>query len=92
MNRFCEVHSPDLFDLLLRSITRIDGRATSKEHRHVQLQRIVGLLHVLAYFRYSRQNILAINTFYYCQGCYITGAYRILGHPNSCYGHPRCFL
>lgn len=76
MRRFCKVHSPGLFDMLLSSITRVDGRPTTKDHSDIQQQRIVGLLHRLAYFRYSMQNILSINTFHHCQGCCITGAYN----------------
>lgn len=56
MRRFCQAHSPHLFDILLGSITRADGRLTSKEHTNLQEQRIVGLLHTLAYFRYFNLN------------------------------------
>lgn len=52
MRSFCQTHSPHLYDLLLSAITRVDGRAPSKDHKNVQEQRIVGLLHTLAYFRY----------------------------------------
>ena len=52
---FCQTHSPHLYDTLLSSITRQDGRTTSKNHTTLQEQRIVGLLHTLAYFRYLNQ-------------------------------------
>ena len=55
MRNFCQTHSPHLYDTLLSSITRQDGRATSKNHTTLQEQRIVGLLHTLAYFRYLNQ-------------------------------------
>ena len=55
MRNFCQTQSPHLYDTLLSSITRQDGRATSKNHTTLQEQRIVGLLHTLAYFRYLNQ-------------------------------------
>lgn len=55
MRNFCQIHSPYLYDTLLSSITRQNGRATSKNHTTLQEQRIVGLLHTLAYFRYLNQ-------------------------------------
>jgi len=64
MRNSCQTHSPDLFDILLSSITRQDGRATSKNHTNLQGQRIVGLLHTLAYFRYLDQ--IHANTKTYC--------------------------
>ncbi|XP_078368291.1 uncharacterized protein LOC144652146 [Oculina patagonica] len=51
MRSFCQTHSPHLYDMLLSAITRDDGRATSKNHSSVQEQRIVALLHTMAYFR-----------------------------------------
>ncbi|KAL9976792.1 hypothetical protein ACROYT_G014126 [Oculina patagonica] len=50
MRSFCQTHSPHLYDMLLSAITRDDGRATSKNHSSVQEQRIVALLHTMAYF------------------------------------------
>ena len=64
MRDFCQTHSPDLFDTLLSSITGQDGRATSKNHTTLQEQRIVELLHTLAYFRYLDQ--IHANTKTYC--------------------------
>lgn len=52
MKQFCQDHSVNLFNILVDSITRADGRPTSKNHTHLQEQRVVGLLHTLAYFRY----------------------------------------
>ena len=52
MKQFCQDHSVNLFNILVDSITRADGRPTSKNHTHLQEQRVVGLLHSLAYFRY----------------------------------------
>ncbi|XP_078363863.1 uncharacterized protein LOC144648103 [Oculina patagonica] len=58
MRSFCQTHSPHLYDILLSSITRDDGRATSKNHLSVQEQRIVALLHTLAYFRSQKTSHL----------------------------------
>ena len=52
MKQFCQDHSVNLFNILVDSITRADGRPTSNNHTHLQEQRVVGLLHTLAYFRY----------------------------------------
>ena len=87
MNRFCEVHSPGLFDLLLRSITRVDGHATSKEHRHVQLikvrsRQIFSISHLpFEYFSWTSipnkdaraySNIANFITFFYVFGTELT--------------------
>ena len=50
MKDFAEEHAPGLFYLILKSILRNDPR-TSKEHRALQEQQTVVLLHTLAYFR-----------------------------------------
>lgn len=50
--------------VLLSSITRQDGRAISKNHTTLQEQRIVGLLHTLAYFRYLNQIHAKTKTYY----------------------------
>lgn len=53
LKSFCQTHCPHLYDILLSSITRVDGRSTQKNHTELQQQRVVVLLHTLAYFRYS---------------------------------------
>jgi len=53
LKSFCQIHSPHLYDILLISITRVDGRPTQKNHSELQQQRVVVLLHTLPYFRYS---------------------------------------
>lgn len=53
LKSFCQTHCPRLYDILLSSITRVDGRSTQKNHTELQQQRVVVLLHTLAYFRYS---------------------------------------
>ena len=57
MKQFCQDHSVNLFNILVDSITRADGRPTSKNHTHLQEQRVVGLLHTLAYFRYFNRTL-----------------------------------
>jgi len=42
-----------LYNTLLSSITRVDGRPTQKNHTELQQLRVVVLLHTLAYFTYS---------------------------------------
>ena len=53
LKSFCQTHSPHLYDILLSSITRVDGHPTQKNHSELQQQRVVVLLHTLAYFSYS---------------------------------------
>jgi hypothetical protein len=48
MRDFVEEHAPGLFDRMLNTILK---DSTSKERRHLQEQRTVALLHILAYFR-----------------------------------------
>lgn len=58
MRNFCEKHSPGLFDLLLKAITRDDNRLSS-ERESLQRKRTVSLLHILSYFRFGT-NIFAL--------------------------------
>lgn len=58
MRDFCEKHSPVLFHLLLKAITRDDNRLSS-DRVSLQRQRTVSLLHILSYFRFVT-NIFAL--------------------------------
>ena len=58
MRDFCEKHSPGMFDLLLKAITRDDNRLSS-DRESLQRQRTVSLLHILSYFRFDT-NIFAL--------------------------------
>ena len=58
MRDFCEKHSPGLFDLLLKAITRDENRLSS-DRESLQRQRTVSLLHILSYFRFDT-NIFAL--------------------------------
>lgn len=74
MRQFCQAHAPHLFDILLGSITRADGRLTSNNHTNLQEQRIVGLLHTLAYFRYFNLNIVPTKKAY-CEQLHVGPTY-----------------
>ncbi|XP_044180501.1 uncharacterized protein LOC122961758 [Acropora millepora] len=56
MREFCEENAPGLFDLLLRSITRNDGRI-SPDREALQRKRTVSLIHILSYFRFVVGNL-----------------------------------
>ena len=60
MRDFCEKHSPGLFDVLLKAITRDDKRLSSdREPLQRQFKRTVSLLHIISYFRFDT-NIFAL--------------------------------
>ena len=50
MKEFTAKHAPGLFEMLLSAISSDDPRI-SPDHQKLQEQRIVVLLHTLAYFR-----------------------------------------
>ena len=49
MKQFADEHSPGLFEDLLRCVT--GRRSLSDKRKELQQQRVVSLLHILAYFR-----------------------------------------
>jgi len=52
MRDFTEKHAPGLFKLILCSIAR-EGNSITKNRQSLQDQRVVALLHIIAYFRYE---------------------------------------
>lgn len=50
MRDFAQLHSPGLFDTILKSVTRDDHRL-SEERNKLHLQRTVAILHIFSYFR-----------------------------------------
>ena len=50
MKQFVNKNSPGLFQDLLTRVT--GGKSLSENRRKLQEQRVVALLHILAYFRY----------------------------------------
>ena len=60
MKEFTAKHAPGLFEMLLSAISRDDSRI-SPDHQKLQEQRIVVLLHTLAYFRQKPHHLLHQN-------------------------------
>lgn len=50
MKTFSEKHAPGLWEIIFKAISRNDNRL-SEDHANIQRQRVVVLLHILAYFR-----------------------------------------
>ena len=59
MRDFSEKSAPELFDLLLKSITNMrDDNRVLPDRQFLQRQRTVSLLHNLSYFRFEVQNLI----------------------------------
>jgi len=50
MKLFTDVHSPGLFQMMLDCISR--NKNLKDKRKELQEQRVVSLLHIIAYFRY----------------------------------------